>query len=113
LTLILNHFSVDYNFFKQDYNMATDKTPPHKRIERAEKSVIKWRMKSNERREEIERLNLIMKGLKLKISKMDEINKTITQQNKQLELLKQDLQQAQTIIAKQDNIIEELKKKGF
>lgn len=91
--------------------MATDKTPPHKRIERAEKSAIKWKMKSNERREEVERLNLIMKGLRARISKNDETKKTIAHQDKQLELLRRDLQQAQLTITKQQSVIEELKKK--
>lgn len=90
--------------------MATDKTPPHKRIERAEQSAANWKMKSIERREEAERLNLKIKGLEEKIAKTE--NKII-EQNTQMESLKHDLQQAQLTISKQHGEIEELKKNVF
>lgn len=68
-------------------------------------------MKSNERREEVERLNLIIKGLRARISKNDETKKIIVHHDKQLELLRRDLQQTQLTITKQQSVIEELKKK--
>ena len=91
--------------------MPTDKTPPHKRIERAEKSAIDWKMKSIERREEVERLNLKIKGLEDRIAKIDEIENKIIEQNKQMESLMRDLQQAQLTITKQHGEIEGFKKK--
>ena len=91
--------------------MATDKTPAHKRIARAEKSAIEWKMKSIERREEIESLNLKIKDLANKIEKIDEIGKKISEQDKQIKSLKHDLQKAHLIIEKQHNEIEEFKKK--
>jgi hypothetical protein len=36
--------------------MVTEKTPAHKRIARAEKSAVEWKMKAIERREETELL---------------------------------------------------------
>ena len=62
-------------------------------------------MKSNERREEVERLNLIMKGLRARISKNDETKKTIAHQDKQLELLRRDMQQAQLTITNQQSVM--------
>ena len=38
--------------------MATDKTPTHKRISRAENSSTQWKMKAIERREAAERLKV-------------------------------------------------------
>jgi uncharacterized coiled-coil protein SlyX len=68
-------------------------------------------MKSIERREEIEALNLRMKDLTNKIEKIDEIEKKNIEQNKQIESLKHDLKKAHLTIDKQHSEIEALKKK--
>jgi hypothetical protein len=92
--------------------MVTDKTPPYKRIERAEKSAIEWKMKSIERREEIERLNLKIKDMEAKIAKSEELTNIIKEQNKQAESLRRELEKASLAIEKQQGEINELKKKS-
>jgi predicted nucleic acid-binding Zn-ribbon protein len=91
--------------------MPTDKTPLYKRTERAEKSAIKWKMKSIERREEIERLNLKIKDMEVKITKSEEFVDLIKEQKKQRASLGGELEKARLMIAKQQSEIEELKKK--
>lgn len=88
--------------------MATDKTPPERRIERAEKSAAEWKLKAIERREEIERLNLRMKGIEEKVSEL--INK-FKGQDKQIESFENQLKNAHLIIANLQSENEELKKK--
>jgi len=92
--------------------MATERTPPNKRIKRAEDSAADWKMKSIERREEIERLNLKIKDLESKIEKSGEFANIISEQNKQLKALERDLHKAQQKISNQQVEIGGLKKKA-
>jgi len=92
--------------------MATDRTPPNKRIARAESSAAEWKMKSIERREEIERLNLKIKDLESKIEKYGELANIISEQNKKFAGLEHELQKANQRIGDQQAEIENFKKKG-
>lgn len=59
--------------------MATDKTPAHQRISRAENSATEWKMKAIERREAAEALKgqlaTASKNVKIKDAELDEANK--------------------------------------
>lgn len=92
--------------------MATDRTPPNKRIKRAENSATEWKMKSIERREENERQNLKIKKLESKIKKNAELVSIISKQNEELTALKIELQKAKQKISNQKIKIEEIKKKA-
>jgi hypothetical protein len=84
---------------RRHYCMATEKTPPHKRIRRAEQGRDEWKIKAQLRREENEKLK---RDLQLKedlISKLTEENhkakdqiilfqKELKEQNKLTEKLK-------------------------
>jgi septal ring factor EnvC (AmiA/AmiB activator) len=79
--------------------MATDKTPTHKRIKRAEEGRDDWKMKATLRREENEKLK---RDLETKEKSLSEIkvrnceledqliasSKKISEQNKLIEVLK-------------------------
>lgn len=80
--------------------MVTDRTPPHKRIARAEKGRDEWKTKAITRREEAEKLQL---DLELKETRLH-------YNNEQLKLLKEQLAAAKTLIAEQQQTIENLKK---
>jgi hypothetical protein len=80
--------------------MVTDKTPPHKRIARAEKGREEWRTKAIARREEAEKLKL---DLELKDTRLYHVNE-------QLNLLKEQLEAAEHKINDQQKTIESLKK---
>lgn len=80
--------------------MVTDKTPPHKRIARAELGRDEWKTKAIARREEAEKLKL---DLELKDTRLH-FN------NEQLKLLKKQLAAAEVQIINQQKIIENLKK---
>jgi hypothetical protein len=80
--------------------MVTNKTPPHKRIARAEKSSTEWKTKAIARREEAEKLKL---DLELKDTRLYHVNE-------QLKLLKEQLAAAEHKINEQQETIESLKK---
>ncbi len=80
--------------------MVTDKTPPHKRIARAEKGREEWRTKAIARREEAEKLKL---DLELKDTRLHHANE-------QLKQLKEQLAIAEHQINDQQKMIENLKK---
>lgn len=90
--------------------MATDRTPLRKRIERAEKSAIEWKIKAIERREENERLDLTIKDMRAKIEKFDELINNLSQQ---VESLKSNLEKECQIAGKLQSENEALKKKQF
>jgi peptidoglycan hydrolase CwlO-like protein len=81
--------------------MATDKTPDHKRIKRAEEGREEWKMKALLRREEVEKL-------KLEINNKTERSDSLYIQNN---TLKKELNEADKKIAKLEKEIEDLKKK--
>lgn len=93
--------------------MAADRTPLSKRIERAEKSAIEWKIKAIERREENERLDLTIKDMGAKIEKFDEFINQFNNLSQQVESLKSDLEKERQIVAKLQSENEELKKKQF
>jgi septal ring factor EnvC (AmiA/AmiB activator) len=54
--------------------MVSEKTPPHKRIARAEKGREEWKTKAIQRREETERLALEVKAKNVRLKELkDEI----------------------------------------
>jgi len=83
--------------------MATDKTPDHKRIKRAEEGREEWKMKALTRRQEIEKL-------KLELNNKTERSDSLCEQNNNL---KKELNEADKRIAKLEKEIEDLKKKAF
>ncbi len=96
--------------------MATDRTPPHKRIHRAENSATAWKQKATERREENERLQERLESLEKKFSQfhilLAEANGKANALEKQVESLSKDLEEANRTIVKQQEEIAELKKKS-
>jgi chromosome segregation ATPase len=80
--------------------MATERTPPHKRIVRAEQAREEWKLKAVKRREE----NLLLKeDIKYK-------NMKLGQSKNEVKELKRQLMAAQKKIATQENLIEKIKK---
>jgi hypothetical protein len=57
--------------------MATDKTPDHKRIKRAEEGRDEWKMKAIARREENEKLKLELNEKETYLTSLREANKKI------------------------------------
>jgi hypothetical protein len=96
--------------------MATDKTPVHKRIQRAENSAATWKQKATDRREENERLQERLEGLEKKFLQfhilLTEANNRANALEKQVESLSENLEEANQIIVKQQEEIAELKKKS-
>lgn len=90
--------------------MVTDKTPPHKRIARAEQSAAEWKMKAIERREESEYLKEKLNILEAQLAKFSEFNKTSSDLKNQIDLLTKELHKADQIIV---SLQEQLKKKRF
>lgn len=88
--------------------MATDKTPPGKRIQRAEDSAAEWKLKSIERREENERLSLKLQVLEAKLEK---IKPLIPEKDKRIRALEREIEQASQVISTQQSEIENLRKK--
>jgi len=82
--------------------MATDKTPAHKRIARAEKGREEWKMKAIERREEIEKLKADLSLAEGRLSSSNEQN----------EALKKELQAVNRKLLEQQKTVENLKKKS-
>lgn len=81
--------------------MATDKTPAHKRIARAEQGRFQWKIKAQLRREENEKLKRDLEANAIRESELIDENQTI---KNQLILLKKQ-------IYTQEKLIENLKKK--
>jgi len=82
--------------------MATDRTPAHKRIKRAEAGRDDWKMKALERREEIEKLKSHLKS-------QEECLLESTQRSQHFE---EQLKAANKKLALQEKMLEELKKKS-
>jgi archaellum component FlaC len=83
--------------------MATDKTPKHKRIKRAEEGRDQWKIKALLRREENEKL-------KSELNATTERLDCLCDQNSRL---KKELDEASKIIAKLEREAEVFKKKAF
>lgn len=82
--------------------MATDKTPTHKRIKRAEEGRNEWKVKALERREENEKL-------RLELSATTERLDYLCEQNSKL---KKELDEASKRVAKLEKESEVFKKKA-
>lgn len=82
--------------------MATDKTPKHKRIKRAEEGRDQWKIKALERREENEKL-------KSELNSTTEQLDCLCDQNSKL---KKELDEASKRIAKLEKEAEMFKKKA-
>lgn len=82
--------------------MATNKTPDHKRIKRAEEGRDEWKMKAIERREEVEKLKLELTTNTTHLTALCEQNKN----------LKNELEEANKKIAKLEKSMESSKKKA-
>jgi chromosome segregation ATPase len=95
--------------------MATDKTPIHKRISRAEDSAAEWKMKAIERREAAEALKeqlaRALENVQIKNAELDEANKRCANQEKQLNELAEQLKLANQAITKLQAEMNALKKK--
>lgn len=95
--------------------MATDKTPAHQRISRAENSATEWKMKAIERREAAEALKeqlaTASKNIKIKDAELDESNKRCANQEKQVSELTALLKLANQAINKLQAEMDALKKK--
>lgn len=81
--------------------MVTDKTPPHKRIKRAELGRDQWKIKAQLRREENEKLKRELAAKTFLISELQDENEA---SQKQLALLQKELKE-------QSKLVESLKKK--
>jgi len=84
-------------------HMATDKTPDHKRIKRAEEGRDEWKIKALSRREENEKLKIELNEKKTRLT-------TICEQNKNL---KSELDEAKKSMIKLEKELELMKKKVF
>jgi len=60
--------------------MATEKTPTGKRIKRAEKGRDEWKVKANERREEIQFLKNEIQKKQVNLDKIIKLNKTMNEE---------------------------------
>jgi predicted RNase H-like nuclease (RuvC/YqgF family) len=84
-------------------HMATDKTPDHKRIKRAEEGRDEWKIKALSRREENEKLKIELNEKRTRLT-------TICEQNKSL---KKELEESKKSIEKIEKELELFKKKVF
>lgn len=84
-------------------SMATNKTPAHKRIKRAEIGRDDWKIKAMERREENEKL-------KQELQSKDRTLSALIDRNRELE---DNLKTFNKRVLEQDKLIENLKKKPF
>src|SRR5262245_15129414 len=95
--------------------MATEKTPPHKRISRAEDSAAQWKMKAIERREAAEALQgqlaTASENAKIKSAELDKANKRCTNLEKQVGELIEQLRLANQMITTLQAQMNALKKK--
>lgn len=83
--------------------MATEKTPTHKRIKRAESGREEWKVKALERRDENQRLKSILKSKEDHLTELSAINN----------VHRTKLNEAEKKISKLEAEIENLKKKHF
>ncbi len=81
--------------------MVTKKTPPHKRIRRAEQGREEWKIKAIKRREENQKLR----------AELQDKNSQLQALNEEVQELKVNLETGKDKIAGQDLKIEKLKKK--
>jgi hypothetical protein len=74
--------------------MATEKTPAHKRIKRAESGRDNWKIKALERREEIEQLKQELASKEAKISNLVDLNnqknEKLTEAEKRIHVLEKE-----------------------
>jgi chromosome segregation ATPase len=88
--------------------MATSKTPPHKRISRAEKSAADWKQKAIERREENE-------ALKARLFRQEErcsrLSNESTQQQEEKKVLQSIIDENEASIKQLESANSDLKKK--
>ena len=95
--------------------MATEKTPPHKRISRAENSAAEWKMKAIERREAAEALQgqlaTASENIKIKNAELDQANKHCANLEKQLSELTGQLKTANQAITNLQTEMNAFKKK--
>jgi chromosome segregation ATPase len=95
--------------------MATEKTPPHKRISRAEDSATQWKVKAIERREAAEALKgqlaTASENVRTKNAELEEANKRCANQEKQLRELTGQLELANQAIIKLQAEMNAFKKK--
>lgn len=95
--------------------MATEKTPPHKRISRAENSAAQWKIKAIERREANEALQAQLatasENAKIKNAELDEANKRCTNLEKHVNGLTAQLKGANQAITLLQAEMNTLKKK--
>lgn len=61
--------------------MVTSRTPPHKRIARAEKAQEEWKMKAIKRREENQQLKQDMKYKNMKLENSKTQNRDLKKQS--------------------------------
>jgi len=86
--------------FRRHDDMATEKTPAHKRIQRAEQGRDEWKIKAQLRRTEKEKLARDLQSKEAFISELIEENQAVKDQ----------LVLFQKKIKEQDKLIEQLKK---
>lgn len=95
--------------------MATDKTPAHQRIARAENSATEWKMKAIERREAAEALKeqlaTASKNVRLRAAELEETNNRCAEQAKQFDAFTKELELANRQIIKLQAEMSILKKK--
>lgn len=87
----------------RESRMATDKTPDHKRIRRAEEGRDEWKMKALSRREENVKLKSELNEKKGRLTTVCEKNKHLTKE----------LDEAKKSIVKLEKELELFKKKAF
>jgi len=97
--------------------MATEKTPDHKRISRAENSAQQWKMKAIERRETVEALNeqleTALENAKIKNAELNEVKKHSINLEKQVKDLIEQLRLANQAITALQTDMHEFKKKAY
>jgi len=97
--------------------MATEKTPAHKRISRAESSATQWKVKAIERREENEALREQLKttqeNAKVKSVELDEADKCQMSLKKHIAALTEQLEKVNRTNSRLQTEVDELKKKSF
>lgn len=96
--------------------MATEKTPAHKRVARAENSATQWKMKAIERREENEalkdKLKIAQENVKVKNFELDKTEEGYMNLEKQITTLTMQLEQANLTNNQLQAEVDELKKKA-
>lgn len=97
--------------------MATEKTPAHKRISRAENSAAEWKMKAIERREAAEALKeqlaTASENVRLKKVELDKANQHCRDLDKRLEELTEKLRLANQSNTTLQVEMDEFKKKSI